>query len=417
LKQTIQQTQSLERFIPVALDELINELMLFEGLDKNFKQQFQLFCDKYIALYHAQLKQQNELVEHYLPFSPDRDTISKFQPSPEQYLFHEEKLFLGVDSILQKANFESLTKEQLNKALNKTSPYGVEVSVNFDAFEAIKIYYRGASVKKEWQRNWKTLFFKKEPIEVPIYRRLFLLLKPKNQETLITELQAKSNLDYQKAKKQIEKKINLMPDVLDGHTIFIKLFKDIPQSDLEMIFPNTRIRMRLLDKLRLSITGGGGTIGGIIATAGKLASALDPMTIILAISGFVGVLWRQISNIFSQRTKYMAALNQHLYYYNMDNNRGALAHIVDLAEVEECKETILCYFFLARFGAMESDELDQRIENYIRDKYSVAMDFEVSDGIRKLTELGLLETQQKLKLLPWHESLSLLEKHWQQSFP
>jgi hypothetical protein len=33
-----------------------------------------------------------------------------------------------------------------------------------------------------------------------------------------------------------------------GSTI-IKLFQDVPRADLEMLFPNARVRMRLVDKL------------------------------------------------------------------------------------------------------------------------------------------------------------------------
>jgi len=151
-----------------------------------------------------------------------------------------------------------------------------------------------------------------------------------------------------------------------------------------MLFPNTRVRMRLFDKIKLSITGGSGTIGGIAATAGKIAASIDPITIAVAIFGFAGVLWRQISSIFTQRTKYMATLSQHLYYYNMDNNRGALTHIIDLAEAEETKEAILTYFFLQKYGDISSEDLDQHIELFILNKYAIPMDFEVSDGIANL---------------------------------
>jgi hypothetical protein len=49
---------------------------------------------------------------------------------------------------------------------------------------------------------------------------------------------------------------HLPPSVSSGK-IYVKVFKRIPQVDLEMLFPNTRISFRPLDKLRLFVTAGG----------------------------------------------------------------------------------------------------------------------------------------------------------------
>lgn len=408
----------MERFIPVSRSELIEDLCSFPHLSHEFKKLFRLFCKQYSAVYHAQLHQKLTLIDNYLPFSPDRDSLSLINYSQEQYSEFQNKLLKNIDNILGKANFEHLSQQQLNAALNKTSPYGVEVSVNFDVFDEIQIYFRGSAVHTEYKRLWSSLFLKKTKIEVNIYRRLFILLKPKSIKTRIKELQNSSNLSYQQAEKKIHKKLQMLEDVLNQQTIFIKLFKDIPQSDLEMLFPNTRIRMSLFDKIKLSITGGGGTIAGIVATMGKIAATIDPITIIISLAGFAGVLWRQIKSIFNQRTKYLATLSRHLYYYNLDNNRGALAHIIDLAEVEECKEAILAYFFLLQQEYTRKDSLDQKIEGYMLEKYSVKIDFEVSDSIKKLKEMDLLidaaADKNMIKVIPLESSQTVLKKHWNQ---
>jgi Protein of unknown function (DUF3754) len=416
LKKTIQQDDSLEHFIPVSRSDLINDLCSLPQLSNSFILQFKQFCKLYIAVFHAQFQQQHSLIDDYLPFSPDRDTISKNSKTPQQYKQLQDRLFEDLQTTLLKANFISLSEQQLNTALNKTSPYGVEVSVDFDVFDEIKIFTRGLSSHSKIKRTWQSLFLKKIDIEVKTYRRLFILLKIKTLEKQIKELQTHSKLTYQQAKRKITKKRDSLPEDLNDQLIFIKLFKDIPQSDLEMLFPNSRVRMRLFDKIRLSITGGGGTIGGFIATAGKIAATIDPITIAIALSGFAGVLWRQISSIFTQRTKYMAALSQHLYYYNMDNNRGALAHITELAEAEECKEAILSYFFLLQHKSLTADDLDQLIEKFMQEHYSINMDFEVSDGIQKLKEMDLLQINQsdseQLAAIPMTSAENSLKLIW-----
>ena len=59
----------------------------------------------------------------------------------------------------------------------------------------------------------------------------------------------------------------------DTKNVFLKLFKDIPRQDIEMLLPATRIRFGLFDKLRLGGTGLG-TFGFVVF---KLLSMLGPL--------------------------------------------------------------------------------------------------------------------------------------------
>ena len=48
-----------------------------------------------------------------------------------------------------------------------------------------------------------------------------------------------------------------LPDDPKGQYVYMRLFKDIPQEDLEMMFPNTQVQLRLFDKIKLGVTAGG----------------------------------------------------------------------------------------------------------------------------------------------------------------
>jgi hypothetical protein len=48
------QSDILERFIPVSIDELVANLMNRKELSIHQKNDFQLFCQQYRALYQAQ---------------------------------------------------------------------------------------------------------------------------------------------------------------------------------------------------------------------------------------------------------------------------------------------------------------------------------------------------------------------------
>jgi hypothetical protein len=158
-----------------------------------------------------------------------------------------------------------------------------------------------------------------------------------------------------------------------------------------MLFPNTKVRMTLFDKVKLGVVGGGGTIGGGTTLIAKLgAAAIDPISAMMAIGAFGGILWRQVKEVFSRRTHYLAKLSQKLYFHNLDNNAGALKYMLSMAQDEESKEALLVYIFLYHYGGMRIDELDIAIENYVQTTYGIVMDFEVNDGIDKLQKLTLI---------------------------
>ncbi len=408
------QADLLERFIPVNLDELIEVLSNRQELLATDKQSFQDFCQQYRALYHAQsLPAYQNLSRYYAPFNPDKDSLSNhhYQASEKQAL--QVQLFAELKTLLNNANYEKLTLEQLNIALQETSPYGVEVSVDFDEFSEMLLYYRGSAIRTEPRRHWQSLFLKTTHIETKIYSRLFILLKTKSFQQRVEEFASTQKISLDKAKIKLKQK----QSSVDEDLIYIKLFKNIPRFDLEMLFPNTKIKMRLFDKLKLGITGGGGTVGGIMTVISKLTLAIDPIAMATAVFGFAGLLWRQVSKVFLQRTKYMAELAKNLYYYNLDNNLGAITHLNDMAAASEAKETLLSYFFLLTQGQMTMAELDKKIEDFIQDEYKVAIDFEVDDGLDKLERLGLLvHHNDKISVLPLSEAHKILQQHWQACF-
>ena len=406
----------LERFIPVSINELVDDLCKTDYLSEEQQNQFRIFCNRYQALFHARSYQQLlALKQRYLVFSPDRDTLITREYSAKQYAEQFTGLDKNIKDILNKANFELLAEEHLTDAFNKISPYGVKVSVNIHEFEEFALYYRGAATQTEYRRYWQSLFLKKKKIDVKIYRRLFILLKPKSLAQRIADLMQLKKISHAKAEKLAAKEMGLLGRATEGHNVYIKLFKNIPYSDLEMLFPNTRVEIRMFDKINLGVTGGGGPAGGAMAVLNKLTAVIDPIAAVTTIVGFIGVLWRQITKIFVQRTKYMAALTKNLYFYNLDNNMGALTYVFDLAEDEECKEALLAYFFLLSDGAQSSHSLDQKIEAFIKRQYGIPMDFEVSDGINKLYQSSLLIHQNELlQALPLQQALNLLREQWEE---
>lgn len=345
----------LERFIPIELNELKNNFIEEDFLDKN---KITTLYDTLQYNIHQKFYTDFEKSRiNYSPFNPDKDTVS-IQKYEDQELQNIEDNFLHVmRDTLNKANYEKLGQKELHNSINEKSPYGVEVSIDFDYFENIELYFRGSSLKTQKLRTLKSLYLKKEEHSTKIYRRLFILYKTKEKP----------------------------------NQIFIKLFKNIPSNDLDMLFPNTKVKMTLLDKIKLFITGGGGTAGGAFTLMGKVAVLIDPIALLTAIGAFIGILWRQIKSVFNHRVKYMAKLSKNLYFYNLGNNEGVISYLNQSAQEEEIKEAFLAALFLIKEkNPLTAEELDKKIELYIQKKYDVAINFEIEDALLKLSELNMV---------------------------
>lgn len=405
------QTNVLERFIPITLDRLISDLIRQNAFSSEQKTQFRRLCQCYQAIQHAQTHSHiNRLKKVYTPVNPDEDCLFNSSDTIEASL---NSLKSELVSILEKANYQRLSERELNTALNKVSPHGVQVSVDFDDFADIFLMYRGAAVRSTEFRNWKTLFLKKETTEVHIFRRLFVLIQPQNRQRWIDYLVHTKKMSLRKAKKKVDKTFKTLGVSGEEDVVYLKVFKDIPQDDLEMLFPNTRVKIRLFDKIKLTIMGGGGTAGGIMATASKFSAAIDPVSAMIAIGGLLGVIWRQVTKIFTQRAKYNAILTKNLYFYNLDNNMGAITYVLDAAEAEECKEALLAYCFLLFQGPCSSQHLDQLIEKYLFETYGITIDFDVSDGLDKLSAIGLLHQRgEQMEVVSMNQAIEQLLEQW-----
>ena len=84
-------------------------------------------------------------------------------------------------------------------------------------------------------------------------------------------------------------------------------------------------------------------------------------------------------------------LTDSLYFKNMGNNSGVFPMLIDNAEEEELKETILAYAFLNQSKEpLTSEEIDTQIENWFQTEFQIELDFDVEDALYKLKKIGLV---------------------------
>src|SRR4029078_6405376 len=86
-------------------------------------------------------------------------------------------------------------------------------------------------------------------------------------------------IDRKEAEKIVRQLRGLLPATVTSDYVYIKLFKNMPSSDVKMIFPNTMVRFRLFDKVKFGVTASSGLGAGVFGTVTKVAVASNPYTL------------------------------------------------------------------------------------------------------------------------------------------
>jgi len=410
--------QILNRFIPFRKADIIEMCVNDSRLSEHDQNLFRQFCHILESLIHFEFHHQVEMLKNcYSPFNPDADTQLNYDYSEQEKKELHKKLVETLTAILNAANFEKITKTDLEEALKEESLFKIRLRVDFEDFEEVIFYQRGESTKEETLVKFFGL--KKETITFTNYERVAIYIKFKEE-------------DYFKAKKQA--KLYFTP----GSTI-IKLFQNVPKADLEMLFPNSEVRMKTADKLIIGVPA---AVSGIIVIATKLGASIlliasvisfwlgltrkevkieqqHLIALALGLATLGGFLFKQMNKFKNRKIKFMKALTDNLYFKNLDNNTGVFHHLIDTAEEEEFKEATLAYYFLlAEDRDLTITELDETVERWFENKHNCRINFEIEDALQKLERWDLVSQDRNiLRSKNLIDALQQLDKIWDNYFP
>ena len=414
---TTSSNNGFERFIPFRRSDIISMCMQDGGLKDNQTTAFNSFCDLLCGIFHYRMHKSLEILKDcYAPFNPDIETTHIRSISDKQKIDYEKLLEQELTTVLNQANFERISESEVNQALQQESLFRVKLHIDFNDFEEVLFFRRGVSERSETLRTWFGL--KKDEIDITLYERVVIYVRFKDQDYF--DRQERSEL------------------LFEPGTSLIKLFRNVPKNDLEMLFPNTEIRMKPIDKLIIGVPT---AIGGIFMLVTKVGSTLVLVFAVIAfwlgirsepepinqatlialavgLGGLGGFLWRQFTKYKNRKIQFMKQLAENLYHKNLDNNAGVFFNIIDAAEEEECKETILAYYHLLTSGqALEKSQLDKNIEQWFREKHQCEIDFEMDDAIQKLEQLNLVKTETgKYRAIEIEQANQILDKQWDDIF-
>ncbi|MFM8274856.1 MAG: DUF3754 domain-containing protein [Gemmata sp.] len=393
-----------EAYIPIRAADQVGYLCAERGplgdtpLSEEKQAQFRQFARAVASHVHTAYQSEIRLLkDSYSAFDPDADPKPLSPPTGSDRQAALDRLFATFVHLMGRANYRRLTRDEMERVSQGASDWGVDLQVTWDAFEKVELFYRGKGAGKRSRRG-RLLFWRRFPVEVPTFGRVAVIFK-------------------QRAHKRLG-------DDPDTESVFLKLFKDMPQMDLEMLLPGGRIRMPRFDRLKI----GGSLTSSALYVAYKLSAfplltllsgltanaAMALYTPLALIGGYGYKTWYTFR---TSRQTYASQLTQSLYFQNLDNNSGVMFRLLDEAEEQEIRETLLAYFYLWRYGGQSgwgSEELDFYIERDLKKRLPAEVNFEIIDALAKLMLGGLVykTPDMRYKAIPIEDAQAKLTALW-----
>jgi hypothetical protein len=397
----LQTPMQRECFIPVRLSVLRESMLADPYFSTEEVQSFQQLFEIMTARFHFEfLKILEKLKEAYSPFDQDRET--RCDPSVDETTRTAayEHLCEGFNRLLIHGNYRLMPQEKLQEYLIM-QPFAKHLSVAVDPneFDDVRVYYRD---------------LRQEEFDPPASLTKKLIAKYVKKKPL------------PKIKVGVFSRVALLARLSDEHVV-LKLFKDIKCPDLKIISPHPRIVMTKFQTMKSSCS----LVIGLATTIFKLfVASLNPIVFLAIAASLIGAGVRSVTSFFFSRTKYMQKLSSRLYFQCLANNTTVLTRLVDSGEEEEIKEILLAYFMLYKCRDIDltEDELDERVEQWILEKFGCDVDFEVDDARRKLEEKELLvarttpasdggSAREILKVYDLRSALRRMDEIWDNYFP
>ncbi len=389
-----------EHFVPMHSCDVVEYLVQHPSLPREDVDRFRMLAKLILAMLHQTNRERHERLTHeYDALDPDCDRILLSVPTDNARREQVTSVQQQIQRELGRANYHRLDEEDIRRALNAASQWGVRMRVDFETMEILEVYARGRMDAERKFRSWKNLY-REKAVKVPLYQRLVVVFQIK---------------------------ADARSDRFDARKVYLRMFKNVPQQDVDMMLPASGIQMTWVDHSKIvvpSLYAAGMTLWrfarnvliwaffGVFKTVG--------LVVLVALALGFGV-----KSMFNYRTatqrRYMLNMTQSLYYQNLDNNGGVLLRLLDEGEQQEASESILCYFVAAyvfKGRPATLDEIDEGCEDLLKSMSGIDIDFDVHDAADKLSMLGIasVAASGECSIKPIDKALQLLDTKWDNWF-
>jgi hypothetical protein len=384
-----------DHFIPLARSELVDFLCADSSLAEGEPESFRALCEHIATIYHLEYHRRlTELKQAYLPFDPDNDTTRLLPLTAEERQRRLNDLLSDFGWLLERAGFKHLSRSAIEPALDHASDWGIRMDVDFSAFEHVAIFARGETMQVRQRRRWYN-FYRQEEAEVPIYRRLVLILKLRQHPRL--------------------------RGTIDTDNVYLKIFKDIPKLDVLMLLPGARVKLSRLDRGKIGLPLLSGLSLAVWNLLQDMAAMLErwatsPNAMWALAAGGIGYGYKSFYGYQQTKQRYHLTLTQSLYFQNLDSNAGVLMRLLDEAEEQESRLAILAYWCLWRYAGAEgwtAADLDASVELYLDRNADLTFFCRGNAALTQLQKLHLVElTAERFRVVPPARAAESLQTSW-----
>ncbi len=376
---------AIESFIPVQVGPLVEYLIRREELSEDQLERFRGFCDNVHSIQHDQTRSYlRRFAAAYADIDPDSDCRDPFevQPSEDDPATEPAKLDQDAadtvielcDEVLRQAGYTKLTREDIEQCAGTVSQFGVPLQVDFELFDDLEVYARGDIIGTRIQRRLMN-FYRRESVSIPIYQRMVVLFQLADDDQSDEELASAA--------------------------LHLRMFKNIPKLDIDMLLPGSRVRIRGFDRAKFIIPSLGSflisirrvaqyTAMFIAFTAIALSKSIILVVFIIAI--VTKGLFNGVFGYFRTKKHYQLNLTRNLYFQKLDSNAGTAYRFIHQSERQAIVEMIFAYYgILISEEPISERKLRRRCERMVREAIDVEVDFQAEATITRLDNAGMIE--------------------------
>ncbi|MCC9602073.1 DUF3754 domain-containing protein [Stieleria sp. JC731] len=366
---------SIESFVPIETSALLNHLREVDTELSTDGPRKIIFDSAVRHITHdvdeLSARRQTQFSDQYQELDPDSDCITPQSAGDDEADPPIDNLIDLIESTIKDAGYSKLTQEDIEKCVGVASHWGVPMSANFDLFRHLSVYARGDIVGQRCHRNLFHLY-RLEMVDVAIYQRLVVIFQ-------LTE-------DHERG------------ELLPANKVHLRIFKNIPKQDVDMLLPGTKIKLSGIDHAKVIVPSLSGWIFSlqkisrfVLVTLALAAYYSTALIIGLVLAG-IGYGVKSFFGYFQTKNRYLLNLTRNLYFQKLDTNAGAGLQLVGQARRQRMNEAILAFYaVLSEEEPISLRRLRRKCERLVREAVDVEIDFPAERVVDYLLHLQLIE--------------------------
>lgn len=342
------------------------------------------------ALFHHEAYQRLEALKAlYDPLDPDAPATRRDASAAAFQRFDA-----ALSEALARANFVEIDPATVQTHEATTLLTGLNIKASAAGLRSVRFFARGAKHEEIVLRRWFGM------------RRKIITVQKMDDVVVLVGFKAEDEAARRDDRQALRR---MRRGVREGAAL-VKHFRGVAAPELVTLHPGAKPSMRPRDQAMLA---GPALIAGtpvllnlwpalvvifaVLAAYFGAQGAIEENQLkraLAAVSGLVAVgafVMRQRLKYEAQTLRYQKQLADTVYFRNLANNAGVLDLLVGAGEEQDSKEAFLAYAILRREArALTKAEIDAHAETFLRERFSLEIDFEIQDALGKLERLGLV---------------------------